>query len=487
MNGPLASTGRRVAYGAVARLLGRSLGAIVTLVALRQATRYFGPVEWGPITAALAWFAVFSALGTPGVATLGMREIAQPGADTAKVFGRSLAATAVASVLALTAAAGLGAVVYWTKADTLDMTLVVVCGIPAMALFQTSGASLAGRGRSDVRALLDVVSSLLLLGATLVVVHEHLHQLGYATAYLCYLAASGLVAVALATKFLHPLFEQSARGVAGHLKRSLPLGQFDVFAAAYARADSIMLFFIKGNRPVALYGVAFQIVTFLFIVPTLLTNALLPDYLSESPERRRYLARRGFDVVLTLALPLPIFGVVFGRALVVWIAGDRFAAAGTLLAILTGAAVMSFVNGYLFQMAVFSGAERGLWRAVALVTAINLASNAVAVTLFGATGAAVVMILSEAVGLALYWRIYRASLPSPLGRRYPASVALACAAFAALCAGLEDGMHLSSGNGAGMIPRGIALFAIYLALVGIVAAAARQLSTRLRSPVPSDR
>ena len=148
-----------------------------------------------------------------------------------------------------------------------------------------------------------------------------------------------------------------------------------------------------------------------------------------------------------------MFGVLFARPFVVWLAGERFAGSGPLLAILTFAAAISLVNGYLAQIAVYTGAERGLWRAIAVVTVTNLAANAVAVTLWSATGAASVMILSEAVALAMYWRVYRGTLPSPLGRRYPMSVVAATATLVVIWLVLHLGLGLQAGAGAGIIPR----------------------------------
>ena len=144
------------------------------------------------------------------------------------------------------------------------------------------------------------------------------------------------------------------------VRTSLPFGQFDLFAVVYAHADSIMLFLIKGSRPTALYGLAYQVATFLFVLPGLLANSLLPDFMSASSERRQFLARRALDVLLTIALPLPVFGVLFARPFVVWLAGERFAGSGPLLAgILTFAAAISLVNGYLAQIAVYAGAGEG--------------------------------------------------------------------------------------------------------------------------------
>jgi O-antigen/teichoic acid export membrane protein len=468
----------RIAHGTAARFVGRTLGAIISLVALHEATRYFGPIQWGPITAALAWVTVFSYLGSPGVAMLTMREIAKPGADASTIFGRALTATIVVSVGGGIAALILGVPTYWGRTATLTLMLIMVPGIPLMALFMTGGSVLVGRGRSGSRAALDTISSVFLLAATLVVVEAHLRSSGYAVAYVCSVAASGLIALALARRLVRPKLRGSLRGLAGTLKSSLPFGQFDLFAIVYARADSIMLFLIRGSRPVALYGVAYQVANFIFAMPALLSNALLPDFMNASNERQQFLARRALDAILTVAIPLPLFGALFSRPFVIWIAGSRYAGAGTPLAILTGAGAIALCNGYLVQVAIFAGAERGLWRVIGTITVVNLAANAVAVTLWGVDGAASVMILSEAVGLAMYWKIYRGKMPNPLGRRYPLSVIGASLGLLAICWALHAGLGLGPGAGVVMLARAVMLGLAYATLLYLLTFSARHLASR---------
>ncbi len=110
---------RHIAFGTVARFTGRLLGAGVSLIALHLATTYFGPVQWGPITAALAWFTLFSYLGSPGVATLTMREVARPEADAEAVFGTALGASLTISLCSGCVAAAVGIAVYWNRPTTL--------------------------------------------------------------------------------------------------------------------------------------------------------------------------------------------------------------------------------------------------------------------------------------------------------------------------------------------------------------------------------
>ncbi|MGO8721832.1 MAG: oligosaccharide flippase family protein, partial [Acidimicrobiales bacterium] len=270
---------RRIAYGSAARLVGRTLGAAISLLALRDATRYFGPVQWGPITVALAWFSLFAVLGGLGIATLAMREVARPGADVGSAFGRALTTTAVVSIFGAILAAAVGTGLYWGKPETLAMVLILAPGIPMMALFVTIGSVLAGRGRSDARAVLDLASSVFLLVATLLVVDHHLHLRGFALAYLGYLFVSCISALLLAVRFVRPRFRGARKDLRRQIRAAAPLGQCDILSAAYARADSLMIFFIRGDRAVALYGLAYQIASFLFVVPSFLSNALLPDFM----------------------------------------------------------------------------------------------------------------------------------------------------------------------------------------------------------------
>ncbi len=202
----------RIALGTVVRFVGRTLGALISLAALREATRYFGPIQWGPITAALAWFTVFSYLGSPGLATLTMREIARPEADRGAVFGRALGATIVISLAAAVASSVVALPVYWDKDATLSMVLILAPGVPLLALFLTSGSVLVGARRGTARALLDPGSSLFLLAATIAVVEAHLGSRGYAAAYVAALAASALAATALAVQAVRPRFQKTRGG-----------------------------------------------------------------------------------------------------------------------------------------------------------------------------------------------------------------------------------------------------------------------------------
>ena len=284
------------------------------------------------------------------------------------MFGRALAATLTVSLGAAFAATVLVLPgIPWGRSGTLALVLILLPGIPLFGLFLSSGSVLIGKGHNEARAALDLISSILLLVATVLVVDSHLRSRGYALAYVGYLGvrSRGRRRRNVVRSTQIPRHSAGARDdLAGfNAARSVrPLRH------RLRPRDSVMLFLIRGDQAVALYGVAYQIANFLFAMPALLSNALLPEFMSADDERRRFLARRALDVILTVALPLPLFGAIFARPFVVWIVGPDFRGAGTPLANLTGAAAIALVNGYLFQMAIFAGAERGLWRVIGTVT-----------------------------------------------------------------------------------------------------------------------
>jgi O-antigen/teichoic acid export membrane protein len=115
---------------------------------------------------------------------------------------------------------------------------------------------------------------------------------------------------------------------------------------------------------------------------------------------------------------------------------------------------------------------------ISTVTIANLAANAVAVSFWGADGAATVMILTEAIGLTMYWRLYRTKMPSPLGRRYPLSVIVALLGLLASWWALHAGLAFGPGTGLSMFPTALALAAVYAALLWAITFVTRQFARR---------
>jgi len=470
----------RIAYGASARLVGRLAGGVVSLLALHYAARYFGPLGWGQITAALAWVSMLAAIGSPGVATLAMREIARPGNNRGSVYWTALIAAGIVSLGAAVVAGAAGSAIYHSQPLAMRLVLIMLPSIPLSAMFLVAGAALAAVGRQDVRATLDVLSSVALLAATLAVVGTRSGSSAYAALYDASLLVSAALALALSRRRIRPTTVRGTGDTRSFLRTAAPLGQVDILSAVYFRADSLLLFFVKGASALAVYGVAYQAAAFLMSSPTFLTGALLPDYMAADSARRDRLAERALDVMVTVALPLPLFVTLFAKPFIAIIVGDRYAGAAVLLSILSGSILLIFINSFLFQMAVLGGAERRMWKPLAVVTFANLAANGVGIPLFGAPGAAWAMVASELAGVFLYWRVYRTTVHHVLRLGYPLSIAASVCVLGAVCLAIHLSLHVGVGNRWAAVPRGAILLACYGGLVALCEQM-RKRRSRLRS------
>jgi len=81
----LGTTRARVSYNFSTRLVGRGAGAVITLVALRLTTHYFGPARWGAVVAASAFANLFVGLCDFGVTRIISREMAAKESDESAV------------------------------------------------------------------------------------------------------------------------------------------------------------------------------------------------------------------------------------------------------------------------------------------------------------------------------------------------------------------------------------------------------------------
>jgi O-antigen/teichoic acid export membrane protein len=81
---------QRISYNASSRFVGRLLGALITLVALRLATHYFHPARWGVIVAASAFANLFVGVCDFGVMRIVSRELAAPESDERTIYGAGI-------------------------------------------------------------------------------------------------------------------------------------------------------------------------------------------------------------------------------------------------------------------------------------------------------------------------------------------------------------------------------------------------------------
>ena len=446
------------------RLLGRAAGGAISLVALHIGTHYFGPARWGPIVAATAFVAVFAAASDFGVQQIASRDLAAPGADSRAILGAALAAVPITALPATAVAAAIDFAVYAGHPGIRTLVLLLLATVPCTALWLVSSSVFVARARNDVRALLDVGSSALVLAAISIVGASHAGSDTYLALVTVSTAATAGGALVLARRYVVPSMSGGAQTAWQLVRRSAPLGLTYSSNALYGQVDTVLVALLTTTSSLAAFGVASQIAGFVAAVPAMLMAAVTPHFMRQGADGRKVLVQRSFDTLVTIAAALPLVAVLFARGAISAVAGGRYAAAGTPLVLLVGAGALGFPTAVYGHGLVLVGAERRVPRGVYAALVVNVVGNLVAVPLAGITGAGIVMVGSEATLLVLRARAFRSAAGFGPSLQHAAIAIVAAGTLAGAYATSHVGFGLQTGHGLAMIPEAVILCGCYAAL-----------------------
>ncbi len=460
---------RLIAYNAGFRVVGRVGGGVLSLVALHLATHYFGPRYWATVVAAVAYVSIFVPASDLGIAAIASRELARRDSTERTIYGAAIVGSLLSSLGGSGIMAAVGSLIYLGHPTVRAFAYLLAPLIIATAVWTASSAVLVAHSRNDIRAVIDVSSSVVLLGGVILVSHLRLGREAYLGAVVASSASAAVLGLAFARRYVRPSFKGARSTVAKLWSSARSVAIAQMLAAVYLRADTILLFLMSGMASVAFYGVAFQLAIFAMSVPGILMSAVLPAYISASTERREQLLQAALDVAVSLAAITPLLVGLLAAPMVRLVAGSHFLPAVPLLAILGGAIALALPNGVFYSALILDGHERLVMRTVGTVTAVNIIGNLAFIPLFGASAAAGVMIVSELAAVVANGRAYRrATTRFPSMKQSAVSVSVA-AAISAVLEVVRRATRLGLEGGAlAMMAQAVAALVAYLVALFII-------------------
>jgi O-antigen/teichoic acid export membrane protein len=398
---------------------GRAAVSASGLVGTIVATRYLGVDDFGQLLTAVTFVMLFGVLTDAGVWTIAAREMARRPDDeqsimaTVSLIGLALSAATLAIVL------GASFLIYGGQDRDLVRLGVVIVGTQFLVSgpFGTSTAFMTAHQLAIPGALGGLLAGAGFLVALVVAVAADLGFAGIAAAY----AVSALVNAAVpvvAVRRSISLRPRWDRPLATELLRAaVPQGFVMAVTTIYIRVDTVLLSLLASNRDVGLYGVSYRVLEFLLLAPAFATATVFPELARAGThsERLRMLVQGLFSAVVLLAVPMACIFVGFAPEIVRIAGGPQFDAAAPVLRLLVLAAALSFPATVLFSALVATDQQRKLAEAMAIVLLGNVALNVLLIGPLQARGAALALIVSEAVSLTLAWRLFaRVSRPPAL-------------------------------------------------------------------------
>lgn len=301
--------------------------------------RYLGPEQFGQLSYAMAFVALFGAIATMGLRPIIVRDLVRDPAHSGTTLGTAFALQilggfAAISVVLVTAA--------WIRPG--DDSIRVMINILALGqLAQVSGVVSAWfESQVMSRYVVWVESAALMTMATvkigLILLDTPLVAFAWTALIEAVICALGLFAIYIHKTHALKNWKLSLTRALGMLRDSWPLVLSGLVLMIQARIDQVMLGEMVGDQEVGYYSAALRLVEAAAFGAIMISQSLLPAIVrakEESEARYQSLLldyyRLHFLVSLFIGVPLALFGNI----LIVLLLGADYAPAGVLLTLMS--------------------------------------------------------------------------------------------------------------------------------------------------------
>jgi O-antigen/teichoic acid export membrane protein len=181
------------------------------------------------------------------------------------------------------------------------------------------------------------------------------------------------------------------------LKNSWPLMFSMVLIMIYMKIDQIMIKEILGGYEVGLYSAGIRLIEALFFIPTIIVTSLFPAILlarKRSEELYEMRLLRLFGLLIYLSIPVLIALVIVADWLILFLFGESYAAASSVLRIYAFSLPFVFLTVASSRWFLAENLQRMLFYRAFLAVLINIALNFSLIPKYGINGAAIATVLT---------------------------------------------------------------------------------------------
>lgn len=392
--------GRRAAGNTVVRAVAEVVGKLSTVILLAAIGRKLGQEDLGVFIFAVAYLEITMTPIGFGTDPYLLRQVAASRANLDRLFWNVLAFKAAVAVPVL----ALGLTALWPLGyDTTERTVVAVlaAGLLLELLAKTYHAVYTAVERNELLASTLVVQRVftatvgvaaLLGGANLLLVTA-IYSVGSS------------IHLGLAIWLLPRAVTVPARRVTPIrwwplTRLSAPFAAQDILTVLLFKADAVILSLLADESAVGRYGAAYRLIEATMFVGFALNGAFAAMYVYLGRDTDPPLVSvfgRSLKVGLLLLVPIAVvFGTIPGQVLAL-VFGNAFLEAGAALRLLAPVVVLLCVVAMCTTMAISRGNPRVMLPLTAAMVVVNLGLNAALIPALEEDGAAMAMLVTEAV------------------------------------------------------------------------------------------
>ncbi|WP_010629057.1 flippase [Halomonas sp. KM-1] len=372
----------------------------VGLVVMIAIARYLGPADFGLLNYALAFVALFTAIGSLGLNEIVTRELIVEPSSAAEILGTAFVLQLISGILASLLIA---VAIVCVRDDPIGRSLVIL--LAPLVIVKSSQAIKAWyESRLESKYVVWVENGVFLIFAVvnlcLILLQAPLQAFAWALMIEGGVAIIGLLAMFAWRGGALVGWRFRLHRAGRLLANSWPLILSGLAIMVYMRIDQIMLGQMIGDEAVGIYTAATRISEVWYFIPVAIVASVYPALMEGNQLGRRYYLKRlqttcDFMVLLAFAVAVPM--TILSSWAVVLLFGPGYHEAGPVLAIHIWASVFVFLGLATHKGFLVENLQRlSLYRTL-LGAVINVFLNLVLIPRYGVLGAAVATVCAQAL------------------------------------------------------------------------------------------
>lgn len=384
---------------------GRFLQLSVGLIVGVWVARYLGPQQFGLLSYALAFVALFTPVATLGLKTIVVREIVTDPDKTGKNLGTSFVLHLIGGVVAYSSI-----VVFVFLLHPDDAVSKIIISILGSSLIFKAGEVAEYWFEAEVKSKYTVwVQTLVLLVAALIKVGMILNE--YPLIAFVWVILLETVATSVALLVAYSLQANKLTAWKADfpnakilLQESWPLMLSGLAIMVYMRIDQVMLGSMIGDESVGIYSAAARISEVWYLIPTIIVATVFPSLIEYKKQNEKQYYRRLqnlYDLMVVLALVIAVPIAFSSDWIVMQLFGPAYASAGAVLSIHIWAGVFVFIGVASGRWILLEGMSPLMFYRTLLGAIVNVLFNLVLIPEYGPLGAAIATVFSFSV--AGFW------------------------------------------------------------------------------------
>lgn len=407
------SIARKILSNTIAQLVGKVLLALLGLAVVKITTKYLSLEEFGQYTIVYEFLAFFGIAADLGLFTIAVREMSTDEKNTPKIIGNILSLRTILVTITMLCAVILALFIPKYQGTYIPLGVAIASLTVFVTILNgTISSVLQAKLQMQYASLTTVFGKIVSVAVMLYIVYWGFPNDKETGFYMLIFAGTiGLLANTLGTYYyvrkITPLkYEFDFIFWKRVIIQSLPYGIALILSTIYFRVNSLLIYFIRNETEVAIYGVAMKMLEQLTILPLYFMNSVLPvlsTSIKEKSEKYKEIIKYSFDFLAALSIPMVVGGVLLAYPIIFVVSkkeflsriSEGFYGSDIAFQILIFAVLFQFLNVLFAFILISINKQKLLLYINAACVLFNVVGNLIFIPHYGFRGAAVISVLSE--------------------------------------------------------------------------------------------